>query len=151
MLGSFYPGFMYGGASGWLGLVEMLAVNGMTTSVVFTSPTLAKTTALSNSNLSVATAIGSIALATGGMLLSMNNLLVAIDEDSVEMAALRSMGVEPISVMPIISAILAQIGYPVYYVGSDNIYAVGSVREVEYGIATINNNQIYEVVEQDAI
>lgn len=215
-MNGFYAGSMYGGGGGWLFDGDLLDVNGITTSVVSASPTLAKTAALSNRNLSVATAIGNIALTGGRSLsvanhtvvtsttsptlavvrnlvtgnlsllvtasqanidrliginpnnlslvtssstpattsdtpLSMNNMLVAIDEDSVEMTTLRSMGVEPISVAPIVSTTAAQIGYPVYDVGSDNIYAIGSMREGEYGIATINNNQIYEVVEHDGI
>ena len=282
MLGSFYPGFMYGGASGWLGLVELLEVNGMTSGTTSSAATLQRFAELSLENLSVlseiygldmsgsselvvdnhSVTIGSASttiavvrnLITGSILVSTeespttltklsqlginnllssvsftpiellrfvelsvdghsvktivqgvtlgvvrnlttDNLMVVVADDALEidrfinvhpnslslvtatsepslvaeillgvasqslsvlagspyMAAGRSMSIDDMSLLQEISSTLAQIGYPVFGIGSDEIYALGTIPEGEYNIATLNNNEIYEVVEHDGI
>ena len=133
-----------------LAAVRNLVTGNLILLVAASQSNIHKLIGIDTNNLSLVT-VAYTPTATSEMILSMNNLLVAIDEDSVEMTALRSMGVEPISVAPIVSATAAQIGYPVFGIGSDEIYALGTIPEGEYNISTLNNNEIYEVVEQDGI
>lgn len=93
----------------------------------------------------------SIPSISGDIFIFTDDMLVGLNEDEVSVAALRNMDVDVMSIIPAILATAVQIGYPTGDINADNIYAIGSMREGEYGIATINNNQIYEVVEQDAI
>lgn len=93
----------------------------------------------------------SIPSISGNILIFTDDMLVGLNEDEVSVAVLRNMDVDVMSIMSAILATAVQIGYPTSDISADNIYAIGSMSEGEYGIATINNNQIYEVVEQDGI
>ena len=85
------------------------------------------------------------------MLLSIQDQIISVGADNVSLNALRQMGVLPLSVAVTNSHTLAQVGYPVSELGSDNIYSLGVIAQGDYEVATLNNNEIYEVVEQDGI
>lgn len=131
-------------------VVRNLVTGNLTVLVAENSLSLEKLINIQTANLSLVTSVSGVSL-TSEMLLQIASQLVAVKSDSPTMTSLRSMGVEPLSVLTELSSTLAQIGYPVFDIGSDDIYAVGDIPESDYGIVTINNNQIYEVVEQDGI
>ena len=133
-----------------LGVVRNLVTGNLVVLVAENSLSLEKLINLQPTNLSLVTSVSGVSL-TSEMLLQIASHLVAVKSDSPTMTSLRSMGVEPLSVLTELSSTLAQIGYPVFGIGSDEIYSLGTIPEGEYNIATLNNNEIYEVVEQDGI
>lgn len=129
-------------------LVVDIDVNSASSSVSISTPSISKTASLSAQGHGVSTSMSTPNIQS----------VIVLDTDSIgtstsmsEPSMVLNMDVDAMSIIPAILATAVQIGYPTSDISADNIYAIGSMSEGEYGIATINNNQIYEVVEQDAI
>lgn len=144
---------IHGSGDGVIGSINPeLAVdidtNSASSSVSISTPSMSRTTSLSAQGHGVGTSISTPDIQSV-IVLGMDS--IGTSTSMSEPSMVLNMDVDAMSIIPAILATAVQIGYPTSDISADNIYAIGSMSEGEYGIATINNNQIYEVVEQDAI